>query len=128
MPKEKPKVGQVLYMIGGMPNSRSSELIPVTVASVGRKYFTAGEPERRAIEFHIDTWSERTRTNYPHILYPDDKEYYDTVETDRLWSEFRKVFSRWNSPNIGLDDLRRIKQIISEAEAKSNPVEAVTKS
>ena len=111
---DKPKVGQTLYSLNTGYRYRVSELEPVTVTKVGRKYFTIGEGWR-AQQFYIDTWQQKTDYTSDIALYASPQEWEDEKETSEICSLIYTTFRYGNNPNkISLDKLRKIKDLIAK--------------
>ena len=112
--KEKPEVGQTLYSlnIGNAARYCEQVLTPVTVTKVGRKYFTIGEG-RIATQYHLDTWHEKTEFSAGSRIYRSPQEWADEKEADSLAGRIHDVFRvRWRCPDVPLDKLRQIAQIL----------------
>jgi hypothetical protein len=115
----KPNVGDKIFSlnVGNAARNCGQVLKPVEVLKVGRKYFTAGDPNWRHsnIQYHIHDWTEKTDYSPVSILYRVEQEYYDEKEAREIVKEISQVF-KWNNcpDNISLEDLREIKRIINK--------------
>ena len=112
--KRKPIVGERLYTLNIGNNARqiAQILTPVTVAKVGRKYFTVirvGEWPL-ATEFRIDDWLERpSGYSANHALYETEQEWADEKETAALCKGIANAFEYGrNHNNLSLETLRMI--------------------
>ena len=121
--KRKPVVGETLYRlnIGNAARVREQKLVPVEVKKVGRKYFKCGlksEDEWQWVEYHLDTWKQKSKYFAGYCLYETEQEYLDEVEHGQLHRVIRENFNGSNlfGNNMTLSQLRRIAAIIDEAE------------
>lgn len=115
--KRKPQIGETLYSLNiGNAFRRGVEqkLTPMIVDSVGRKYFTLKYPNwNTTVEFHLDSWRQKTQYCEDHKLYETEQEWLDEKEENvicgfiNLYFEYGK-----NTLKISLDDLRKINEII----------------
>ena len=112
--KRKPIVGERLYTlnIGNNARHRAQVLTPVTVAKVGRKYFTVirvGEWQL-ATEFYIEDWRERTGGySANHALYETEQEWADEKEATALCRTIGNAFEYGRNVNrVSLETLRMI--------------------
>jgi len=119
--KPLPAVGQTVYSLNvGNAARRGVEqkLTLMKVIKVGRKYFTACQPCREGnewshIQFHLDTWREKTTFCANHQLYSSEQEWLDEKESGQICSELWKAFEYGrNGPQLDLTTLRKIKEIL----------------
>lgn len=114
--KTKPTVGQTLYSlnIGNSARHRPAELTPVTVRSVGRKYFACSSDEypTNLTQFHCDDWREKTEYGKNQSLYASKQEWLDEKESSRIHDEIVKAFDRWTGRRFPLSTLRQIHALI----------------
>ena len=118
--KRKPVIGETLYdlNVGNAARDREQKLTPVTVVSVGRKYFKCrpvGGDEWYDTEYHIETWSEKTEYCKNHKLYETEQEWFDERESRSIFNHICQVFNAYGKCVIPLDSLRRIKAILEES-------------
>ena len=115
---EKPKVGQTLYSLNVNNDARykKQKLTPVTVKSVGRKYFVCGIDfcsDHMNRQYLLSTWWENTNYSRGSILYKTPKEWEDEKEGNEIRSYISDVFSGYaKSNNLNLYTLKKIKSII----------------
>jgi len=123
MKRDKPEVGQTIYSLNvgnACRGNREQFLTPMTVVSVGKKYFYLQEkdrdwPSRCRLQFYIDTWCEKSNYLSDHRLYAAEKEWLDEKEESDICTEIYKAFEyRKNHLNLSLDKLRAILAIVKE--------------
>lgn len=114
--RTKPNVGQILYSLNVNNAARNTkqELTPVTVTKVGRKYFTCTFRGGWQVDYHISGWHEKTEYINDSLLYESEQEYQDDVERDNLLILLRATFYNTRTPDLSLEALRRIRQIVEE--------------
>jgi len=125
--RKKVTVGQKLYSLNVGNNARHREqvLTPVTVVTVGRKYFTT-KLENYSFEtyYRLDDWSERTEYSPNSKLYESEQEWADEKETMTLCKEISRSFEHSNNTKrLSLQTLRTIlaaitHDIVAQAMAK----------
>jgi hypothetical protein len=127
--KPKPIVGQTLYRlnIGNAAHRCEQKLVPVTVLSVGRKYFKChtSEPGFTWIEheFNLDDWRENSKVYGPsYKLYATEQEWLDEKEFQQILSELRNLFGAWGTPDLNLAQLRAIKAIAAPGQDITPPL------
>lgn len=116
--KNKPKVGQTLYLLERgfrhRDKEKEIELEPVKVTKIGRKYFSI-EKYGRDVQFHIENWHEKTEYNSTNYLYESKQERAEEKEFDEKLTEIKEVFGTWGrGKNLSLDSLRKIYNIIQD--------------
>lgn len=126
MDKQRPKPfpGQILYSlnVGNAARGQPQVLTPVTVASVGRKYFTAqrtpGESMRGCRQYHLEDWREKTEYCVDSRLYASPQDWADEQEFEKIHARLRDQFGgyRWAQPTLSLAQLRAIAAIIDGGE------------
>lgn len=123
----KPTVGQKLFClnVGNAARNVPQVLTPVIVTSVGRKYFTTKTEEKypRNIDYHLDTWQEKTQFSKNSHLYLTEQEWLDETETQNICDEISHSFHYGkNGKNLPLATLRQIKQLIDSVDKSSNVI------
>lgn len=111
------EVGQKVWLVefNRRAGREPHEPLEATVKKVGRKYF---ELENNWMgRFHVSTllhdgggYSPRAR------VYLNIQEYIDQKEASDLYSELRQHFTNYDSKKLTLDQLRKIKAIITPTE------------
>ncbi len=118
--KRKPILGETLYSLNignAFRHGVKQKLTPMVVVSVGRKYFSLKYEDYIPIEFHIDTWRQKTEFCENHKLYESEQEWLDEKESDEIAQKIWKTFEYGrNTKNIPLPDLRTINEIITKHE------------
>lgn len=118
--KRKPVLGEKLWDLNvgnaarrGMPQV----LTPVTVTKIGRKYFTCKDADEwgREIDYHIETWEQKTEYCVDHRLYEAKEEYLDQKEGQEITKQISETFHWRKSHNLSLGQLRAIKAILDQA-------------
>ena len=117
--KRKPIVGETLYSlnVGNAARRTEKKLTPVTVISVGRKYFTCqpvgSTGKWSETKYHLDKWSEATDCTTNSRLYETEQEWLDEKEADEIALTLRRLFSGYGRCPLNIDQLRSIKDIIN---------------
>jgi len=113
--KPKPVLGQTIYSlnVGNVARNMEQKLTPVVVKKVGRKYFTAGEPNGSWSdhEYHIDTWMERCCGSPTSWLYETEQEWLDKKEKQEAIDFVKDRCNHWVIRDIPLEKLRAIQSI-----------------
>ena len=111
----KPKVGDVLWCEPGI-NSRGQDGFLSPVTKVGRKYFTLNVAQTAGyvndVQFHLDTFRQKTEYADDYKLYSDEQEYRDHAEAIRLHSAIRDQFTSFRATNFMLGQLRQVAKIL----------------
>ena len=114
-PLVRPSVGQLLFRlnIGNNARRREQELTPVTVSSVGRKYFTVAGGEYGLETKHcIDGWLEECGGYSPgYALYESEQAWADEKEQDALTIKIRKALD-YGCKQLPLETLKAIEGMI----------------
>lgn len=115
--KPKVTVGMKLWSlnVGNNARHRPQVLTPVTVAKVGRKYFTTVTtgPYVLEVEYAIDTWKQRGEYAASSKLYENEQAWLDEKEAASLCSKIGSAFEYGqNRRNLGIDALRTISKLI----------------
>lgn len=113
--------GQTIYLkpVGnrarGMDDDNIINSVKIaTVDKVGRKYFTIKEYTR--LKFHLDKMHDGFDYSPTFHAYISKQDIVDELECKHLYDSIKDVFIYYfNSRNLSLDQLRRIRQIIDEA-------------
>ena len=112
---QKPVVGQRLFAlnVGNSARTAPQVLVPVTVVSVGRKYFTVKRDDLSWWEckFYVDSWREVSNYSANYALYATEQEWKDEKESIELWKAIRPTLDTY-TPSIPLDAIRKIKAIL----------------
>jgi hypothetical protein len=122
--KRKPIVGETLYSlnVGNAARYTEKKLTPVTVISVGGKYFTCqpvgSTGKWSETKYHLDSWGEAADFMVESWLYETEQEWLDEKEAMMIRSEIRaKLHTILNGNGrcqLSLDQLRRIQAIVNE--------------
>lgn len=118
MKRQDLKVDQVVYALNinnAATRYNPQLLTPVTIKSIGRKYFYINErlPYCREGKFNIETLFHDS--NYPsYKIYLHSQEWVDEKEIQTINSELRRVFGGCRDSDLSLSKLRRIKAILDE--------------
>lgn len=120
--KRKPVVGETLYSlnVGNAARRAPQILTPMLVLSVGRKYFTCAEPDKRnydhlSVQFHLDTWFQKAEFHsLNHALYESREEWEEEREADQIHKWIFDRFNLWSTRTLSLETLRKIKALIEE--------------
>jgi len=114
--KPIPVVGQTLYRLnaGNLARNRKQQLAPCKVVAVGRKYFTVdvGINSKHEVQFHLDTWREKTQYCSDYALYETEKEWMELNEHQEIVNIIREKFQYSICTGIPLESLRKIKQLL----------------
>jgi hypothetical protein len=110
---DKIKIGLKIYLkpIGNMLRCRK-EIKECTISKIGRKYFEVEEIPN--IKFQIENLRQVTNYTPDWKVYFSKQEILDEQEYDELFTELRKIFSERNKTDLTLEQLRKIKEIVSE--------------
>lgn len=114
MKKPIPTVGQTLYSLntGNAHRGRPQVLTPVIVKSVGRKYFSAGDPKYNiSTQYHLDDWREKTEYGHDSKVYASAQEWEDEKEAQALSDRIRKHF-QYGQSGLPLSSLRTIAEFL----------------
>lgn len=119
--KRKPQIGETLYSLNigsAAGRGREQKLTPMIVHSVGRKYFTLKHLDwNRFVEFHIDTWRQKTEFCEDHQLYETEQQWLDEKEARSICQTICNSFEYgYNVKKLSLTDLRKINEIIIQYE------------
>lgn len=119
--KRKPILGETLYdlNIGNAARKpRVQELTPVTVITVGRKYFTCAPSEGKykpEMTYKIENWEQKTENCRDHKLYETAQEWEDEREAAEIHAELRAEFNQYGKCAVPLETLRAIKSLLVNA-------------
>jgi hypothetical protein len=108
----KPIVGETLFSlnVGNSARDCNQVLTPVTVKSVGRKYFTVIGKYGWEIKYHLDTWGEVSDYRADSRLYETEKEWKDEKEATDLHRKIKEHFVY--KKRLSLEQLRAINKIM----------------
>jgi len=119
--RTKPVVGQTLYSlnVGNAARNCETELTPVVVTKVGRKYFDVSAKDNRGTyrlgTYYIEAWKERTNYSTNSRLYESEQEWLDEREVHKLCRKAYEAFEYGhNRKNLSLETLRAINKLINE--------------
>jgi hypothetical protein len=112
--KMKLEIGQKLFLkpVNNRARYGNNEIKEATVSKVGRKYFEVSELSRT--KFEIDSLREVSEYVPDWEVYFSKQQILDEDEINKLTSDFRLFFTRFDQPKLSLEQLRKIKEIISE--------------
>lgn len=114
--KRKPILGETLFELNvrNAARYRDQKLTPVTVTSVGRKYFKCSpHGGYRETSYHIESWHQKTEYSRDCQLYETEQEWADEKETNQIHSELRAEFNHYGRCSIPLETLRAIKSLLA---------------
>jgi len=122
--KPKPFVGQKLWSLNVGNSARSGREqvpYPVTVTSVGSKYFRVKREDFNfQVEFFLEDWREHSEYSPNHALYATEQEWLDKKEASEIKKLLREFFGNYGTLPLSLDALRRIKAICEEQSTQEN--------
>jgi hypothetical protein len=113
----KLEVGKAIYLkaMGNNARYKVDEYIEEwTIKKIGRKYFDVWKDnnERRIIQFHIE--DNKEKSDYASWqLFFSLQEIENEKESAALIYELRKIFGSYGKIDLSLDQLRKIKDIIT---------------
>lgn len=116
--QKKPQVGETLYSlnIGNAARRVEQTLTPMTVLTVGRKYFTVAErdhPHRKPVKFDLKTWRQVTEYSADHRLYRDPQEWVDETARATACARLYEAFeARQNRENLPLSTLAHLVEVV----------------
>lgn len=119
--KRKPILGETLFdlNIGNAARRGIPQILtPVTVKTVGRKYFTCAPSEgqyRPETTYKIESWEQKTEFCRDHKLYETVQEWEDERESAAIRAEIRAKFSHYGECDVPLELLRAIKSLLANA-------------
>lgn len=119
--KRKPILGETLFYLNvGNAARRGSVqvLTPVTVKTVGRKYFTCEPSEgqyRPKTTYKIGSWEQKTEYCRDQQLYETTKEWEDEKEASEIHAALRAEFNHYSRCGVPLETLRAIKSLLANA-------------
>jgi hypothetical protein len=119
--KRKPILGEILYSLNvgnAFRHGVEQKLTPMIVHSVGRKYFALKHLDWNSfVEFHIDTWRQKTQYCEDHKLYETEQDWLNEKEERQISQKIWKTFEYGrNTKNLSLQDLRIINEILVKYE------------
>lgn len=121
--KRKPQIGETLYSlnIGNAARYREQKLTPMVVTAVGRKYFSLKqEGWNITVDFHLDTWRQKTNYCEDHKLYETEQEWLDEKEEEKICQFLESSFRYGqNLLKVSLDDLRVMKDTLNKYESQN---------
>ena len=112
----KPKVGDTLFVVTGQPYGRRKKETGLReVTKVGSKYFYLDD-----VQFHIDTWSEKTEYSSYYSVYGNEQEYLDIQELKTRKDIIRKAFDLFERNKHTLEQLRSVCDVLGLELPKDN--------
>lgn len=110
----KIEVGTKLYLkpVNNMARYGKVEIKEVEVTKVGRKYFEVDGFSRT--KFAIEGLKQFTKYSPDWEVYFSKQDILDETEHENLTGEIKSVFKPYGKIDLTLDQLRRIKEIITE--------------
>lgn len=122
--KRKPQIGETLYSLNvgnAFRHGVEQKLTPMVVTAVGRKYFTLRYKDWNIfVDFHIDTWRQKTQYCEDHKLYESEQDWSNEKEEKEICDLIRSKFEYGhNRLKVSLDDLRVVKDILNKYENNS---------
>lgn len=109
----KPAVRQKIWLKAIGNNARNGAKISEgTVTKVGNKYFSVSIGWAKDIEFHLDSWRQKTGYSEYWKPYESEQAIYDERKTDELYSIIRGKFSGYAN-NFTLEQLNQIAEILN---------------
>lgn len=111
------QVGDKVYLnpYGNKAGYGNKEIREYEIKKIGRKYFEVwkDKSEISIIKFHLDNFRQVTNYTPDWRLYFSKQEILDEQEYNQLLEEVTEVFRHYGKPNLSLEQLRKIKDIIS---------------
>lgn len=108
----KLEVGQTLYKEVNYRND-APYIKPVTITSIGRKYFYVDSDERQPIDINSLKYTDKNYSQHNFTLKLTENEILESWEHKKLLEKLRKIFSHYSSPKLTLDQLKQIDKIIA---------------
>ena len=92
-----------------------------TVTKIGRKYFTVAFNSRTdGIQFHIDTWVEKSNCSANYILHESHSHWMDEQNREIYRHAMREAFDWANSKHYTLEQYRKVSKTLNlDVEEKS---------
>ncbi len=120
--KRKPQIGETLYSLNvgkAFRHGVEQKLTPMVVTAVGRKYFSLKqEGWNVTVDFHLDTWIQRTEYSQDHKLYESEQDWLNEKEEEKICQFLESSFKYGrNLLKVSLDDLRVVKDILNKYES-----------
>ncbi len=114
----KPQIGQKVYLkpINDTARGGNKEIKERKILRIGRKYLEVwnGEYLHSAKKFHLDTLKEASDYSPDYQLYFSRQDIVNEEEAEELVKVIRNILGNWGKPELSLDQLRRIHEIIKE--------------
>jgi CRISPR/Cas system Type II protein with McrA/HNH and RuvC-like nuclease domain len=114
---ENIEVGKAVFLKAVGNNARGRKEVFIredVITKVGRKYFEVGEG-RSLLKFFIESKKQESGEYIADWkLYFSRQEILDEGECEQLFWDIKSEFGGYGKPKFTLDQLRRIKEIISE--------------
>lgn len=117
--KMKPEVGTTVYLKAVGNNARYDKEVRIEeykITKVGRKFFEVNDNEKyKPLKFHIEDLSQEMGgyiADWQLYFYRQD--ILDEEESEKLNRDIKTAFGSYGGSRFTLDQLRRLKEIISE--------------
>jgi hypothetical protein len=117
--KQKPKVGQTVCALHISERTGQGDRAPINmrVVRVGRRYFECETLSRAfRIEFHLDTWRQKSDYSPDYRLYASREEWEAEKRQSELVEWFKRIFNTYASPKYTLAALEAARAILEEDE------------
>lgn len=113
--KPTPVIGQTLYSVnvGNAARNVAQKATPIIVRSVGRKYFSCSTEmaPHHEIQFHLDTWGEKTEFCVNRQLYASEQEWQDEKAAETLYRDIKRAFDSYRNTH-SLTTLRAVWELV----------------
>lgn len=113
MKREKPVVGQEVFVVHANYGRGDTKTSISKVTKVGRKYFYIDKPDHHGIRYLIETWEQDGWSSHQNTLYFSDDEYRNEcliADTRRqLRFEFENMITA-----LSYDQMKRIMGVLDE--------------
>ncbi|MGD6876855.1 hypothetical protein [Bacillus infantis] len=109
------EAGQTVYGKPGVNTARYNKAIQVgKIEKVGRKYLEVSFGGYNKYKYYKEDLKQVTEYATDYYLYLSKQDILDEEESELLVNDFRKMFGGYGKVDLTLDQLRRIKEIVSE--------------
>lgn len=111
---EQVHIGDELYLVDSGNRARHRGRRPCQVMKVGREYFTVAFGNHGKVQFHLDSWRQKTDYLPDYTLYKTQQAYEDEVLFERLRCRLRQEVEK-RTPSFTLEQLRQAMDILNLA-------------